>query len=64
LNGYIEFQFILLSIIVGNIIYFNNLVRRQTRKYILDFENILNITFCSLSELPFLNQRIGSSCNI
>lgn len=49
-SDHIEFQFILLFIIVGNIVYFDNCAKRQTRKCILNFENILNITFSSLSK--------------
>ena len=41
---------LLFFIIIGNIVNFDNLVKRQSRKYILNFENILNVIFCSLNK--------------
>jgi len=49
-SSHIEFWFTLYSIIVHNIVNFNNYAREQLWKYILDFENILNVVFSSLSE--------------
>jgi len=49
-SSHIEFWFTLHSIVVHNIVDFNNFARELLWKYILDFENILNIVFSSLSE--------------
>ena len=59
-SSHIEFWFTLHSIIIYNIVNFNNFARELLWKYILDFENILNVIFSSLSEwLGFWVKRLG-----
>jgi len=48
-SGHIEFWFTLLSIIVSNIVNLEDLAGEQSGKSILNFKNILNVIFCSLS---------------
>ena len=49
-GGHVKFQLALYSLLISNIVDFDDLARRQFGKYILDFENILNDIFSSLSK--------------